>query len=72
MVQSGGGVILNIASIAALVGVRDRFAYSMSKGAVLAMTYSIAIDYIEQNIRCNCICPARVAALVELRIRHYC
>lgn len=55
-----GGVILNIASIASTVGIPDRFAYSMSKGAVLAMTYSVARDYVTQNIRCNCISPARV------------
>tara|TARA_B100000497_G_scaffold74940_1_gene83916 strand:- start:64 stop:846 length:783 start_codon:yes stop_codon:yes gene_type:complete len=60
MKNSGGGVILNIASIASSVGIADRFAYSMSKGAVLTMTYSIAKDYIEDNIRCNCISPARV------------
>jgi 2-keto-3-deoxy-L-fuconate dehydrogenase len=55
-----GGVILNLASIASLIGLVDRFAYSMSKGAVLAMTRSIAVDYVKQGIRCNCICPARV------------
>src|SRR5438477_3103866 len=60
MVASGGGVILNLASIASLIGLTDRFAYSMSKGAVLTMTRSIAVDYIKQGIRCNCICPARV------------
>lgn len=60
MKQSGGGVILNMASIAATAGLPDRFAYSMSKGAVVAMTYSVAKDYIEHNIRCNCISPARV------------
>ena len=60
MVKNGGGTILNLASILAKVGVDERFAYSMSKGAVLAMTLSIAKDYIGQNIRCNCICPARV------------
>jgi NAD(P)-dependent dehydrogenase (short-subunit alcohol dehydrogenase family) len=60
MVKSGGGVILNLASIASLIGLTDRFAYSMSKGAVLAMTRSVAVDYIKQNIRCNCVCPARV------------
>ena len=60
MVAAGGGAILNLASIASLVGVKDRFAYSMSKGAVLTMTYSVAVDYVEHNIRCNCICPARV------------
>jgi NAD(P)-dependent dehydrogenase (short-subunit alcohol dehydrogenase family) len=55
-----GGVILNVASVAATVGIPDRFAYSMSKGAVLTMTLSIARDYIHQKIRCNCISPARV------------
>ena len=60
MVKQGGGVILNLASIASLIGIEDRFAYSMSKGAVLAMTKSIAIDYVKQNIRCNCVCPARI------------
>ena len=55
-----GGVILNVASVAATAGIADRFAYSMSKGAVLTMTLSIARDYIHQNIRCNCISPARV------------
>jgi 2-keto-3-deoxy-L-fuconate dehydrogenase len=60
MLQSGGGVILNLASIASLIGLTDRFAYSMSKGAVLTMTRSIAVDYVKRGIRCNCICPARV------------
>ena len=60
MLRQGGGVILNLASIVALVGVPERFAYSMTKGAVHTMTKSIAIDYVKQNIRCNCICPARV------------
>ena len=60
MLGQGGGVILNMASIASLVGVPERFAYSMTKGAVLTMTMSIAIDYVKQNIRCNCICPARI------------
>ncbi|HMD04675.1 MAG TPA: glucose 1-dehydrogenase [Candidatus Binatus sp.] len=60
MLTSGGGVILNLASIASLIGLTDRFAYSMSKGAVLTMTRSIAVDYVKRGIRCNCICPARV------------
>lgn len=55
-----GGVILNMASIANNVGLPDRFAYSMSKGAVLGMTLSVAKDYLENGIRCNCISPARV------------
>jgi len=58
--KSQGGVILNMSSIAALVGLSDRFAYSMTKGAVSAMTLSIAKDYIKYNIRCNSISPARV------------
>ncbi|HTM26116.1 MAG TPA: SDR family oxidoreductase [Vicinamibacterales bacterium] len=60
MLRQGGGVILNMASIASLIGLPDRFAYSMSKGAVLSMTRSIAVDYVTRGIRCNCICPARV------------
>jgi 2-keto-3-deoxy-L-fuconate dehydrogenase len=60
MLKHGGGVILNMASVASLVGIPDRFAYSMSKGAVLTMTRSIAVDYMKRGIRCNCICPARI------------
>jgi NAD(P)-dependent dehydrogenase (short-subunit alcohol dehydrogenase family) len=60
MVNNNGGVILNLASIVSKVGIAERFAYSMTKGAVLTMTLSIAKDYIDKNIRCNCICPARV------------
>jgi 2-keto-3-deoxy-L-fuconate dehydrogenase len=60
MLETKRGVILNMASIAATAGLADRFAYSMTKGAVLAMTLSVAKDYIEQGIRCNCISPARV------------
>ena len=55
-----GGAILNIASVAAVVGIADRFAYSMTKGAVLTMTYSVARDYVARKIRCNCISPGRV------------
>ena len=60
MKSQGGGVILNMASIAGTAALADRFAYSMSKGAVVAMTYSIAKDYLAHKIRCNCISPARV------------
>jgi 2-keto-3-deoxy-L-fuconate dehydrogenase len=60
MTTKGGGVILNMASIAAWTGLADRFAYSMSKGAVVARTYSVAKDYLAYNIRCNSISPARV------------
>jgi len=60
MVLAGGGVIVNMASIAATAGLADRFAYSMTKGAVLSMTLSVAKDYLSHGIRCNCISPARV------------
>ena len=60
MKQNKGGVILNMSSVAATVGIADRFAYAMSKGAVAAMTLSVARDYIAENIRCNSISPARV------------
>ncbi len=53
-------VILNMASIAASAGLANRFAYSMTKGAVVAMTFSVARDYVDRGIRCNCISPARV------------
>jgi 2-keto-3-deoxy-L-fuconate dehydrogenase len=58
--NSGGGSIINMASIAAQVGIPDRFAYSTAKGAVMAMTLSVAKDYLQENIRCNSISPARV------------
>ena len=60
MLAAKRGVIVNLASIAATRGLSDRFAYSMTKGAVLSMTLSVAKDYIAQGIRCNCISPARV------------
>ena len=60
MKKQQSGVIVNMASIASSVGIADRFAYSMSKGAVLTMTYSIAKDYVNYGIRCNCIAPGRV------------
>lgn len=60
MKANGGGVILNTASIAASVGIVDRFAYSTSKGAIRAMTLSVARDYLNDNIRCNSISPARI------------
>jgi Dehydrogenases with different specificities (related to short-chain alcohol dehydrogenases) len=55
-----GGVILNMASVASSVGLADRFAYSMTKGAVVAMTLTTAKDYISHKIRCNCVSPGRV------------
>jgi len=73
MVRQGGGVILNMASIASLIGLPERFAYAMTKGAVHTMTMSIAVDYVKQNIRCNCICPARIHTpfVDEYVARHY-
>lgn len=58
--KNGGGTIVNMASVASTMGIPDRFAYSTSKGAVYMMTKSVAIDYLDNNIRCNCISPARV------------
>jgi 2-keto-3-deoxy-L-fuconate dehydrogenase len=55
-----GGAILNIASVVSTVGIPDRFAYSMSKGAVLTMTLSVACDYVNDGIRCNAVSPGRV------------
>jgi NAD(P)-dependent dehydrogenase (short-subunit alcohol dehydrogenase family) len=60
MKDKNNGVIINMASIAASVGIADRFAYSMTKGAVLTMTYSVARDYLKHGVRCNCISPGRV------------
>ena len=60
MRKGGGGVILNMCSIAATIGIPERFAYSMTKGAVYSMTLSVAKDYLKDKIRCNCISPARV------------
>jgi NAD(P)-dependent dehydrogenase (short-subunit alcohol dehydrogenase family) len=60
MKKNNKGCIINMASIAAFMGISDRFAYSMTKGAVVTMTYSVAKDYIKYNIRCNCISPARI------------
>jgi NAD(P)-dependent dehydrogenase (short-subunit alcohol dehydrogenase family) len=60
LLAQGGGVILNLASIASRLGLPDRFGYGMTKGAVLSMTLSVARDYVSRGIRCNCLCPARV------------
>jgi len=60
MKANGGGVVLNMASVSGSAGLADRFGYSTSKGAVIAMTYSVAKDYVSHGIRCNCISPARV------------
>ena len=60
MKAKGKGVILNVCSVAAQMGITERFAYSMSKGAIYSMTLSVAKDYLQDNIRCNSISPARV------------
>ncbi len=60
MIERGGGVILNMASLASLTAMHDRFAYSATKAAVQMMTRSIALDFVKSGIRANCICPARV------------
>jgi NAD(P)-dependent dehydrogenase (short-subunit alcohol dehydrogenase family) len=60
MKRGDGGIIVNLASVAATTGLNDRFAYSMTKGAVLSMTLSVAKDYLGDKIRCNCISPARI------------
>lgn len=60
MIKNNKGCILNMASVASNLGIPDRFAYSTSKGAVYTMTLSVARDFVDQGVRCNCICPARV------------
>jgi NAD(P)-dependent dehydrogenase (short-subunit alcohol dehydrogenase family) len=61
MRTSGGGSIVNIASVLSMVGARNRVAYAASKGAVMAMTKAMALDHAAENIRVNCICPGIVA-----------
>jgi len=60
MKQQGGGSIINLASVASILGISERFVYSTSKGAVLTMTYSVAKDYLKDHIRCNSVAPARI------------
>jgi NAD(P)-dependent dehydrogenase (short-subunit alcohol dehydrogenase family) len=60
MLTAGGGAIVNMGSIASLIGEEERFAYGMTKGATLAMTKSVAVDYVKRGIRCNCVCPSRI------------
>jgi NAD(P)-dependent dehydrogenase (short-subunit alcohol dehydrogenase family) len=60
MLHAGTGCIVNIASVAGMVGIRNRAAYCASKGAVISLTQSIAVDHVTQGIRCNCICPGTV------------
>lgn len=60
MIEAGGGVIVNMASVAGIVGIKNRAAYCASKGAVVSLTQAVAVDHVRQNIRCNCICPGTV------------
>jgi NAD(P)-dependent dehydrogenase (short-subunit alcohol dehydrogenase family) len=60
MLKAGGGSIVNMAAVAGLIGVKNRAAYCASKAAVISLTRSIAVDYVEAGIRCNCVCPATV------------
>jgi NAD(P)-dependent dehydrogenase (short-subunit alcohol dehydrogenase family) len=67
-----GGVLVNIASVAGMVAVGRRFAYCATKGAVISMTQSTAMDYVDQNIRCNCICPGTIETpFVEAYLNKY-
>lgn len=60
MLSQGSGIIVNTASAAGLIGLPDRAAYCASKGAVIAFTRQVAVQYATQNIRCNCVCPGTV------------
>jgi 2-keto-3-deoxy-L-fuconate dehydrogenase len=70
MIEHGGGTIINMASVASSVkGIPNRFIYSASKAAVVGLTKSVAIDFVKQNVRCNCICPGTVLSpSLEARI----
>lgn len=67
MRATGGGSIINIASVLSMLGARNRVAYSASKGAVMAMTKAMALDHAAENIRVNCICPGIVATEMVAR-----
>ncbi len=72
MKRSNGGSIINLSSIVAAVGIPERFAYSASKGAVASMTRSIAVDYLKDGIRCNCVAPACVhTSFVDAYLEKY-
>lgn len=60
LIKSHNSSIVNIASVAGVVAVKDRFAYSTSKGGVISLTKSIALDFVDENIRANSICPGTV------------
>jgi NAD(P)-dependent dehydrogenase (short-subunit alcohol dehydrogenase family) len=72
MVQRKSGSIVNLASIGGIVAVRDRYAYCMTKFAVVGLTKSMAIDLAEHQVRVNCICPGRVETpFVQERLKEY-
>jgi NAD(P)-dependent dehydrogenase (short-subunit alcohol dehydrogenase family) len=60
MAKRGGGSIVNVASVAALIGLRNRAAYSASKGAVVSLTRALAVDHVADGIRVNAVCPGTV------------
>jgi 2-keto-3-deoxy-L-fuconate dehydrogenase len=72
MVERRAGVIINMASVAGVVGIPDRLAYCMTKFAVVGLTKSMALDHAAAGVRINCICPARVETpWVAARLREY-
>lgn len=72
MIEQGGGTVLNMASLASVHAMHERFAYSSSKAAIAMMTRSIAVDYVKDGIRANCICPARVhTPFIENYLKKY-
>lgn len=72
MVEQKSGTIINMASVAGVVGLRDRLAYATTKFAVVGLTKSMALDHARDGVRINCICPARIATpFVQARIREY-
>jgi NAD(P)-dependent dehydrogenase (short-subunit alcohol dehydrogenase family) len=60
LMLEGGGAIVNVASVFAMVAMKHRFAYLLTKGALVSMMRSVAADYAEKNVRCNCVCPGRI------------
>jgi Dehydrogenases with different specificities (related to short-chain alcohol dehydrogenases) len=60
MIEQGGGCIINTASVAGMIGIPERAVYCASKGAVIALTKQVAVEYVEKGIRCNCVCPGTV------------
>ena len=60
MAARGGGSIVNVASVGALVGLRNRAAYCASKGAVVALTRALAVDHVDEGVRVNAVCPGTV------------